>query len=758
MSAAPPNPSATESAGCFQLDGLQVDPTTGEIEGPGGREQVDPRVMAVLVALARRPHELVTRTELLEGIWPGGTIYDDTLTQCVYQLRQHLVAAGGADRYRKLVKTLPKRGYLLDSDLTPLELSAHGSPTATPAWYRSPAALVAVAALVMLAAAAFWMAQRRAAPALAEQQTILPPNAIAVLPFVNVSGQAGDDYLSEGLADDLRDRVAALRELRVVARRSSAHFRDQDIDTTTIGRELGVGRVVEGRFIRSGERVTVAVELVDTASGFRLWSQRYERPAQDFGLIQRALLSDLIRQLSPWRTQPSQSAPESFEQLAAHDLLLLGRQYERQITDEQVVDEALLERTIELYGQAVEIDPRSAEAQARLGSMLLYRGDVTAAEPHILAAVQLDPERGDTFTTLGLYYWAVRQDGSGAAYRRAIELNPSDADALSYYAGWAWLQGDAEEAVVYYRAALLVDPLTLIRHADLGYKLAFQGSRAEAQAVLDRMLELFQTAPAYLAATRIAEALGELDEAIAWALKAQQLRPDDADISGQVAELLARVGAFEEAAWFEPEPSLGQLFWQRRYGELVDQGEELLIDRPGDAELAYLVAFAYGALGRYESAVRLLEAAGLPGTVLAESRRAGDLHALHFYIGSLLQAGRAEEAQQLAAWSLAFNNRLLPTEGRQGWLPHLAEACALAVLDEPERALAALEHMAGLGTLPRLPWLLDMSCLASLQSDSRYRAVIDREEARLAEIRRRIPQTLERHGVRAVPVGEARLD
>ena len=106
--------------GGFRLGDLRVDPATGAISGPGGTEQVDPKVMQVLAALARSPGELVTRIQLLEGIWPGGVIYDDTLTQCVYQLRQHLVRAGGSNKYRRLIKTLPKRGYVLDSDVLPV--------------------------------------------------------------------------------------------------------------------------------------------------------------------------------------------------------------------------------------------------------------------------------------------------------------------------------------------------------------------------------------------------------------------------------------------------------------------------------------------------------------------------------------------------------------------------------------------------------------------------------------------------------------
>jgi len=750
MSDAGPFASDSGFSCSFKLANVRVDPTTGQISGPGGVEQVDPKVMAVLLALARTPRELVGRSQLLEEIWPGGVVYEDALTQCVYQLRQHLAAAGGAEAYRRLIKTLPKRGYLLDSEVA-AEESTTGSPvhaslraSRRPPW--GPLFLLLVFAVVIV----WWLirAGGNSPPGPLETTPPSPPNAIAVLPFENAGGDHGDDYLSEGISDDLRDQIAALRELRVAARRSSVAFRDSRAAPGEIAQELGVARLVEGRLKRKGDRISVSVELVDARSGFRLWSRTYDRASQDLVLIERTLARDLIQHLSPWRTELSEPFAVSFQQSAAHDLILLGRQYEQRLGEQQLVDDPILAKAIELYEQAVEIDPVSAEAHARLGSMLLYRGDIAQAEPHILEALNLDPGRGETFTTLGLYFWAVRADGIGAAYRRAIELNPSDADALSYFASWTWLQGNADEAVVYYRAALAVDPLSLKRYADLGYKLAFQGSRAEALEVLDRLQERFPTAPGYLAAARIHEALGDFDEAIACALSALELRPGDEDVTGQVAELLARVGAVDEAALFEPEPGMGQLFWERRYQDLADLAEALSLDKPGDQNLSYLLAFAYGALGRHDRAVAKLEAAGLPAAAISESRRADDLHALHTYMGSLAKLGREDEARWLASWIIDLNRKLLPTEGRGGWLPHLSQSCALVLLGRQEEALVELERLPELPTVPWLPWLQDLACFDPVKNEPRYTAVLAATQSRVTAVRARLPQTLARHGFR----------
>ncbi len=585
-----------------------------------------------------------------------------------------------------------------------------------------------------------------ASEAIEQERAIAFDRAVAVLPFMNASGDSSNDYLSEGVADELRDRLSARPELRVAARRSSANFRQSTDGPIEIGHQLKVSRILEGRLDRKADRLIVSVELIDAVSGFRLWSQSYERSLQDLLLAQQDLARDAIHQLLPAASESETPAP-SLQQVAAHDLLLLGRQFEQQLVEEQRVDQATLAKVIDLYRQAGEIDPLSAEAQARLGRMLLFAGEVTLAEPHILKALELDPNRADTFTTLGLYYWATRQDGIGAAYRRAIELNPSDADALGYYASWAWMQANSDEAVEYYRAALQVDPMSLLRYADLGYKLAFQGDREESLALLDEVLLRFPGAPGYLLAARMTEAMGDLDEAVAWAAKAYQLRPNDPDVAGQLGELLARIGA-PEAELFEQEAGMGGLFWQRRYREMIELGEELYFDQPEDTDLMFLIGFAHSALGEHEAAISWMELGGLPQSVLSESRRANEFHVIHAYYSALQAAGRLDEALHLAEWNQVLNGKfLVQTEGIRGWAPILGKACILMVLGEAEQALESLETLPQLHTLARLPWLQDLACFSTLQDNARYRAVVSSLQDQVNALRERLPQTLARHEV-----------
>ena len=327
--------------------------------------------------------------------------------------------------------------------------------------------------------------------------------SIAILAFANTSGDTSNDYLSAGLSDELRDHVAQLPGLRVMARSSSIQFQGQNLDAKAIAGQLNVSRVIEGRFDRQGNRMLLSVQLIDATTGFQLWSQQYERASRDMLLLQQDLARAVASQLIPELRLGDEPPAPSAQQVSAHDLLLLGRQYEQRVSDQQLVDATALQKAIDYYRQALVQDPQSAEAHARLGKMLLYQGDVDGAEVSIFKALELDARLSEAHATLGDYYWITRQDGIGEAYRRAIKFNPNNADALSGYANWTWLQGNADQATNYFRLARDVDPMSLIRHRELGYKLAFGGAREEAESVVKRILERGTTAPGDQAAARI---------------------------------------------------------------------------------------------------------------------------------------------------------------------------------------------------------------------------------------------------------------
>jgi tetratricopeptide (TPR) repeat protein len=245
----------------------------------------------------------------------------------------------------------------------------------------------------------------------------------------------------------------------------------------------------------------------------------------------------------------------------------------------------------------------------------------------------------------------------------------------------------------------------------------------------------------------MADAYGAPDQAIAFALKARLLRPDDPDIAGQLAGLHAQIGDFESAALFEPEPGMGLLMWQRRYVELIDLGQDLMIDQPGDDDVLYLLAFALNTEGRFEESVRVLNLTGMSDLVLGESRRANETHYLPTLISALQATGDNDQAHYLAEWNLQFNEKMSSGQEVSTWVNRFAEACALSTLNRDEEALASFEKLLDVHGIARTPWIKDHTCFRKFQNEPRYRAVVSALDARLATLRERLPVTLERYGL-----------
>jgi tetratricopeptide (TPR) repeat protein len=211
-----------------------------------------------------------------------------------------------------------------------------------------------------------------------------------------------------------------------------------------------------------------------------------------------------------------------------------------------------------------------------------------------------------------------------------------------------------------------------------------------------------------------------------------------------LAELYARIGDDEAAIHFEPELGFSPLYYQRRYEEFIDLTEELVLERPGEIQLWFGLARAYLATGRYEQAIRVLQQQGLPEVVFVDSRRANAIEALVTLADALHESGEQARARELASWLNAFFHAFADTGAANGWWPHLYQACALSILGDDQKSLEALEHMAATPGLPWYPVVRDAPCFRKFASNSRYLAVVSSMDARKAELRRRLPDTLAR--------------
>jgi TolB-like protein/tetratricopeptide (TPR) repeat protein len=597
-------------------------------------------------------------------------------------------------------------------------------------------------------------------PALQSQQdspglVSIVPNSVAVLPFENAGLDPGDSYLSEGLSDELRDQLGRVAGIRIAARSSSVAAAEQRLDALTISTRLGVANLVEGSLRRQGNKLKISVQLIEGSSGLALWSETFERGPNELISVQRAIAEQVVQLILP-DSEPMVAEPATRD-ATANELMLLARHYDQKVRDRQEVDTDTLLEAIRLYREATEADPESALAHSRLAGALLYLGDMKAAEAPIFKALSLNPNLSEVQNTLGEFYWARGLPDAGAAFARAVELNPNNADALHNYANQLWLsneghQSGTAETAQLLRRALALDPLSLSRHAALGEYLGKDGGYLGKEVRLDEIreiirgiAELFDDVESNRAVGWLHELIGELDRAIAWTLRARDLEPDNPDHVANLAQLFVAIGDIETALRLEPRPSVGMLLQMRRYQDLIDIAEFLMIEEPNDMEVRYLLAFAYVATRQFEAAIHVLGSTGLPDSLLNNRvRSVSEVEAFMTLINALAGVEQKETAKLAQSLALFFEDG--PWWGEIGWIS-LFRACSLEILGRHEEALQQLVQVKESSRMLRDPLFRDSYCFRQYVEEPAYQDILRHFDERRARLRERLPATLAEFGV-----------
>ncbi len=566
-------------------------------------------------------------------------------------------------------------------------------------------------------------------------------NSVAVLPFDNASRNPDDTYLSAGLSDELRDQLGRVSGLRIAARSSSIAIRELGGDAMSSSEKLGVAYLVEGSLRRQGNVLRVSVQLVDGASGLAMWTESFDRGPAELLSLQQEIMENVVRELLP---ESAQALPVPATRSAtANEALLLGRYYEQQVRSRQVRDNENLLKAIDHYRDAVEMDPESALAHSRLAGALLYLGDIDSAEAPIFRALSLNPNLSEVQHTLGLYYFARGLPEAYTAFERAVALDPDNADALEYFGFVRWIQGIDDGVADLYRRALEIDRQSLSRYGSLGQILGKEGKTDEVMILVRRVEERFDGADAYRLISLLLELTGKVDQAIAWGIRARDLEPGNNDHVEWLAELYAEIGDFQTARELVPMPAIGLLFRMRRYDELIETAEFLMIEEPDDVQVRYLLAFAYNTVGQYESAVRVLGSTGLPESVMTFPRSGAEWEGYFTLMNATFGFGEFEAAQGLASWYIDD-----PTHHENpDWWIETHKACCLAVLGRDAEALNKLEQTLRSPRLAPVYALEDSLCFKKYADEPRYQAVVEHFRVRRAELRARLPATLAEFGV-----------
>jgi len=439
----------------------------------------------------------------------------------------------------------------------------------------------------------------REAPATGASQGLA---SIAVLPFVNMSGDPENEYFSDGLAEELLNMLAKMRGLRVAARSSAFTFRGQKVTVAEVGKALSVSTALEGSVRKSGNRVRIGVQLVNVADGYHMWTETYDRTLDDIFAVQDDIAQSVVKALrttllgeepdssvgSEVKAEVADAAKGRGHNPEAHRLYLQGRYLVDRLTRNDLL------RGIESLRSAIDIDPTHALAWAELSSAYSFRSGyewgphaegLARAREAARRAIELEPALVEGHAALGwvLMFNDWNWTGSEALYRRALELAPRNVAVLT---GAGWLMratGRIDEAIALFQRAVELDPLSSTAYHGLASTYYYAGRLDEAETAFQKTLEL---------------------------------APKRTETRANLAMVLLRLGRDEESlheATREPEGAFG--LWalaivHHVQGHLSqsDQALRELTERFA-TEGAYQIAGAHAARGEMEAAFTWLERA-----------------------------------------------------------------------------------------------------------------------------------------------------
>jgi TolB-like protein/DNA-binding winged helix-turn-helix (wHTH) protein/Tfp pilus assembly protein PilF len=545
----------------FRFGPYESRPRTRELYKHGSKVKVRPQPLQLLNLLLSRAGDVLTREELRQQLWSSETFVDfeHSLNTSVKEMRAVLNDSANEPQY---IQTLPRLGYRFiapveiverENDRPPsrqqVDTSSFSQAGSAPVvrefgvaefppanspdvplvrvpswrWWALPGL---AAMLVVIAVGLLQWSRPRTRPELVNGSIML-----AVLPFENLTGDAGQEYFSDGLTEEMIAQLGRIdpQHMGVIARTSVMHYKNSAEQLDQIGRELGVQYVLEGSVRRDSDKVRITAQLIRTKDQTHVWTHQYDREVNSLLSLQGEIaqeISDAIQvtlgerkpgEVSP---PPIPHAPKSY---AAYDLYLQGRYFWNKRTTQG------LQQAVECFEQAIAKDPDYARAYAGLADSLALMSSYDVASPSVLIpkaraaalkALELDDKLAEAHASLALIAQNYDWDWQSAEkeYRRAIELDPNYATGHHWYAEHLAFRGRFDEAFAEIERARQLDPLSLIIQVDNGAILFFSRQYDRAIEQFQAVLKVEPTFPrarmmdyAYAQQGRYAEALADIE-------------------------------------------------------------------------------------------------------------------------------------------------------------------------------------------------------------------------------------------------------
>lgn len=435
----------------------------------GAAVPLKPKVVDTLVLLIEGRGRVLRKEELMRALWPHTFVEESNLTQNIYTLRK--VLSQDSREGVRYIETIPKRGYRFVADVKELRDLSRRTAGSGP---EAPAIdSLAVAPLAFNP----------------------PAHSIAVLPFVNMSGDPQQEYFSDGMAEELLNSLVRISELKVAARTSAFAFKGKDMEVGDIARRLNVGAILEGSVRKAGSKVRITAQLIKATDGYNLWSQTYDRTLDDIFVVQDDIAGEVVKALKLTllgTTSATRSRPADPE---AYNLALQGRFF----LDRRGQQD--LERSVDYFRRALERDPGYAlgwaglsEAYTRqaISGFVPLADSIRRAREAAEKALALDSQLVDAHVAMGSIQQSYDWDweAADASLRRALALEPGNAEALRHASRQALTLGRLNEAVDLANQAIERDPLRPNSYSNLGVALLVANHDAQAEAAFRKALEL----------------------------------------------------------------------------------------------------------------------------------------------------------------------------------------------------------------------------------------------------------------------------
>jgi TolB-like protein len=397
---------------------------------------VEPQVFDLLVYLVQNRDRVVSKEDLIASVWGGRIVSDSTLTSRINAARN---AVGDSGEDKKLIRTIARKGFRFVG-------AVHMQPGGgEPAHFINPPPHEI-------------QEQSRLALPLPDRP------AIAVLPFINMSGDSEQEYFSDGISEDIITALSKLRWFFVIARNSSFIYKGKAVHIKQVADELGVGYVVEGSVRKAGDSVRITVQLNDVATGSHIWAERFDRSIADVFAVQDEITEAIVAAIEPqvYAAENFRAKRKSPDSMDAWDLVMRALSHYWRVTrQDNVVAQALLEKATAIdpsYGQALGVLATSHTFSAHMGWEEMATAS-PVAERAALAAILADSEDPWAHHALGCVYLFTRRfDDSLAEFELALRLNPNFSLAQGYYGLALSYCGLWEDGNVAARRALRLSP------------------------------------------------------------------------------------------------------------------------------------------------------------------------------------------------------------------------------------------------------------------------------------------------------------